>query len=479
MSERERYKVAIQFKQQLLELYDSGTHIIILFRMYLGFLIKFADLNQKNIKKRYSTFTRFQIADMEMSIWNAKIDYVLVALETAWIYTRRGGKSRGLTVIAVFFALLNKDVIWRTPYSRQLKQAGKWFDKNPFVEESAIFSKYYVKIYNSPEIDIGVLSAGRIASQEADILIYDEGGMIEKNKVIFDFYENSLPMIAGSDFKHIIHATTPARYTAIQDIWDFLKVEEVELDTRLTAFHTYKDCYWITPEHIERERRKHSDTPWYIEQNYECKWVVIGGAVFIHIAEIHTQDYLGFAPILATRKAKFIGVDFNNGDPHSPHYLLTIDYDDNFVYILDEYPFFGNKENMSGLSFLFDERWRILSMEVEDDLWNTQFTEQTKSMGLSCIYFGWSESEKQQRVQEVRNRVVIIDKTRASLTYKNLLEAAYDKGSRLAKLEKRTDQHGLDCLLHAMHQLGGTIHVSQMPDPMQGKVFAKQRILHV
>ena len=126
-----------------------------------------------------------------------------------------------------------------------------------------------------------------------------------------------------------------------------------------------------------------------------------------------------------------------------------------------------------------DLRWYDLSVEIEDDLWNTQFTEQTKSMGLSCIYFGWNEAQKQERVQEVRNRTIIIDKTRAPLTYKNLLEAAYDQGSRLAKLEKRTDQHGMDCLLHGVHQVGGTIYTPQRPDPLRGKVFTKQRILKV
>jgi hypothetical protein len=176
--------------------------------------------------------------------------------------------------------------------------------------------------------------------------------------------------------------------------------------------------------------------------------------------------------MMAQKKPKFCGVDFNAGDYQKPHYLVTLDYDENNIYILDEYTF-------TDLQFLFDERWRWLSMEVEDGLWNTQFTEQTKSMGLVCIYFEWNEGQKQERVQELRKRLLIIDKVRCPLTYSNLLSAAYDRGSRLAKLEKRTDQHGLDCVLHGVHPYGGKIYVSQRTDQQKGKVFAKTRILKV
>ena len=41
------------------------------------------------------------------------------------------------------------------------------------------------------------------------------------------------------------------------------------------------------------------------------------------------------------------------------------------------------------------------------------------------------------------------------------MEASYDQGERLPKLEKRTDQHGLDGLLHAIHDRSGVIYTPQ------------------
>jgi len=38
------------------------------------------------------------------------------------------------------------------------------------------------------------------------------------------------------------------------------------------------------------------------------------------------------------------------------------------------------------------------------------------------------------------------------------MEASYDQKERLPKLEKRTDQHGLDGLLHAIHDRSGVIY---------------------
>lgn len=426
--------------------------------MYLAFLREFAH-------PEYTQLTSFQIEDMLMSIFQDEIDNSKIALETAWNCTRRYGKSRNLTIIAVFFCLLNKEVIWRTPYSTQLKQAGKWFSWNPFVEEVAINTKNTVFVYGSTSIDIGVLSVGRAASQECDILIYDEGGWVEIDKVLYEIYKASRPMIANSNFKVIIHASTPARYTAFDEAWQDIKVKEDETKLRLTSEHPYQDCYWVSDEFVEDERRKNADTPWFVEQNYECKWVVYGGAVFNNIYEVHTSMGMEYAQKLAGSAITHIGVDFNAGDNMKPHYLLTMGFDAEFVYIKDEYTF-------TNLQFLFDRRWSRLSMEVEDKLWNEQFTTQLRRMGLDCIYNGWTKEEKMYRVQELRSRKILIDKTKAPLTYKNLLEAAYDKKSRLASLEKRIDQHGLDCALHGLHEASGEIYFSE-----RGKTPKKPKIL--
>ena len=63
------------------------------------------------------------------------------------------------------------------------------------------------------------------------------------------------------------------------------------------------------------------------------------------------------------------------------------------------------------------------------------------------------------RVRHVKSRRVIIDKKECPKTWTNFQEAAYDQNSRLPKLEKRTDQHGLDGVLHAMHAGEGVLSI--------------------
>ena len=100
-----RRNVCIQFKKQLLSLYNGGVHILDLFDYYLGFLMTHA------LSDRYKDYTHWQYKDMRMSIYNEHIDVIREVLETAWNYTRRGGKSRNLTVVGVFWSLIDKMVI--------------------------------------------------------------------------------------------------------------------------------------------------------------------------------------------------------------------------------------------------------------------------------------------------------------------------------------------------------------------------------
>jgi len=470
---KEKRKVINTFTRQLREVWkEEYPNPIKPFQMYLGFLRKFADPPGTRDKDKLALWTSWQLDDMEMCIYNKDINPEQETLQTTILRARRSAKTRDGSTVAVFPAILGYDVAWRAPIGGQLSKAGFWFSRNPFVKDVKLKERRVEFI--SPDckyIDIAPLTPGSTKGGDCDWMFYDELGDVIKRLQAYLLYLQSRPMVANSDFKHITNFSTPWRDTAFQDEWDITKKLEQQYNTILTSEHTADDCPWLTPEFIESEKANYPS--WYIDAMYYCKWTVPYGAVFEKIIVVGDPKYPHLTKEwLLAIKPKFIGVDFNAGDRDKPHYLLTLNYDEDNVYILDEFPF-------TDLSFLFEERWRFLSMECEDGLWNSQFTEQTKSMGLSCIYFEWNESDKMERVQELRNRTIIIDKDRAPLTHQNFLNAAYDPNSRLVKLEKRTDQHGLDCALHGMHQLGGTIHVSQRPDPYKGKVFAKQRILHV
>ena len=75
------------------------------------------------------------IEDMIMCIYNDKIDTSKQTLETFLLYTRRGGKTKNLTAIGVFFSLLGYLVMWRASFTDQLNMAKYWFLKNPFVNK--------------------------------------------------------------------------------------------------------------------------------------------------------------------------------------------------------------------------------------------------------------------------------------------------------------------------------------------------------
>lgn len=470
---REKRKVVQQFTKQIRDVWDACyPDPTIPFRMYLGFLRKYADPPGTRDKDKLALWTPWQIVDMEMCLYNPKINPERETLQTTVLRSRRSAKTRDGTTVANFWSVLGYDVGWRAPIGGQLAKAAFWFSRNPFVKDVRLNEREIRFISPlSKNINIAPLTPGSTKGGDCDCMFYDELGDVMKHLQAYLLYLQSRPMVANSDFRHITNFSTPWRDTAFQDEWDITKKLEIKYDTKLTSEHTADECPWLTPEFIESEKLNYPS--WYIDAMYYCKWTVPYGAVFEKVITVGDPKYPHLTKEwLSKIKPQFIGVDFNAGDRDKPHYLLTLTYDPDYIYVLDEFQF-------TDLNFLFQERFRNYSMECEDGLWNTQFTEQTKSMGLTCIYFEWNESEKMERVQELRNRTIIIDKNRAPLTHKNLLNAAYDPNSRLVKLEKRTDQHGLDCLLHGVHPKGGKVYVPIRPDPYRGKVFAKQRILKV
>lgn len=413
----------------------------------------FADPPGTRDKDKLALWTSWQLDDMEMCIHNEKVNPEIETLLNVILRSRRSAKTRDGTTLWNFWACLGYDCGWRAPVGGQLQKAGFWFSRSPFVKKVSIKDRYVR--YITPlmkTLDIAPLTPGSSKGSDCDCMFYDELGDVLKRLQAYIIYLQSRPMIANSDWKHITVSSTPWRDTAFQDEWDNTKRMEIAFDTTLTSEHTADDCHWITPEFIASERKNYPQ--WYIDAMYYCKWTVPYGAVFEKIYEVSDPK----SPILPAQlwgmQATHAGVDHNAGSRDNPHYIVTTTFDDTFFYWLDEYPF-------TDLWFLFDKKFRHISMEIEDGLFNTQFTDQEKRMGLNVIYYAWNEEEKMKRVQELRNRIQVIDKTRCPIAYANILNAGYDKKSNKVKLEKRTDQHGLDCGLHSFHPLNFNVHVSE------------------
>ena len=411
--------------------------------------------------------TEWQYRDMQMSVWNDKIDYTTTPLETAWKKCRRSAKTENASMLAVFFAILNKEVKWRTPHIKQLGKAKQWFSFNPFVTKIDQQENLIHACNSAFPIDVSILTVANCTGTECDVLIFDEGGWVFKNLIIYEAYRNARPMIASSDFKHIVHLSTPARYSAFDDAFDDCALLEQKLNTKLTIIRTSEDCSWISKEFIESEERSHSDCPWYIDQNYKCISTPYGGAVFTNYYDVNDalrvpdsvrQNWASHVPTHA-------GVDFNG--ELVQHYLILIKFVGDALLILDEIKF-------TDLNLLF--KYEKFSLELEDGLFSTPFADDARRVGLKCNYLAWDRIEKMQRVNRVRQRkMIIVDKRRCPTVWKNLQEAAYDQKERLPLLEKRTDQHGLDALLHADHDTETYLTVPKTAQSARKKALFGER----
>ena len=446
--------LASRFATQLLELLESGYHILDLFRMYIGFLTKFGGYTEKYDLRRV---TGWQMKDMEMAIWNDKVDYTKIPLETVHNKNRRSGKTKDATRLGTFFGILNKEVKWRSAYLAQQNMAKMWYNLNPFVRKINNLENnvYLVKPSQYP-VNLGVLSPANVTGVECDVAMFDEGAWVFKHLKVYEAYKNARPMVAPSDFKHIIHFSTPARYSAFQEAW--LEVESFaeSLDTQLTVLRTWEDCPWITPEFLEYEELMHIEDPSYVDQNYKGVWVVRGGAVFNNFYDIHDIKHVykeireGWDEIVCDKG----GVDWNG--EHTKHYLVLGKVTPQYVFIKEELKFV-NIEFLKG--YMHD-----VTLELEDDdPFSDSFADTAKELGIIGSYYGWDMPHKMERVRQLKIRTIIIDKAKCPTTWKNLQEAGFKKISRNAELEKRPDQHGLDGTLHMVHPDPGPVDYKRRP----------------
>ncbi|KKN22860.1 hypothetical protein LCGC14_0910900 [marine sediment metagenome] len=426
----------------------------------MGFLSIFGKHTPKYDMRRT---TDWQMKDMEMTIWNEFVDYTQVPLETVQNKNRRSGKTKDSTRTAVFFDLIGLEVKWRACYRPQLTMAKQWLYMNPFVKNinnlTGAVSLYGPAYY---PIDLSILTVANVTGIECDVAYFDEGAWAVKELQLYEAYRNARPMVAPSNCKHIIHFSTPARNTAFQEAWIEAELEEQRLGTKLTVLRTDVDCPWITEKWVESERIKHRDCIWYIDQNYKGIWVVYGGAVFNNFYDIHDahvpqeiRDKWNEIPLECG------GVDWNK--PITKHYLVMGQVVPKYVFVKKELKFWD-------IDFLKDYM-KYVSLELEDDdPYSNAFADTAKEKNIKCQYFGWNADAKMERVRQIQIRDVIIDKKECPTTYRNFQEASYDERYRLPFLKKLTNQHGLDGVLHMVHQIGGRI-IYKKVEPMMSNMI--------
>ena len=84
-------------------------------------------LEHYSYHEKLTQYAPFQIDDMILAINNPRV---------LLLRTRRGGKSRDESVMAVFWTIVGLNAIYYTYSKDQKSQLKKWFSYNPFVRET-------------------------------------------------------------------------------------------------------------------------------------------------------------------------------------------------------------------------------------------------------------------------------------------------------------------------------------------------------
>ena len=416
--------------------------------MYMGFIKKFGGhVGRGDEGKDLRLVAPWQMEDMEKAIYNEKVDYTKEILEIIWNRSRRSAKTENATELAVFFGIIDKQVKWRSCHKDQQKEAKIWYHLNPFVKKiSKLEGLIYLHGNSYYPIDLSILTPGNVTGQECDVLLFDEGGWVFKHLQLYEAYMHARPMVSASKCKHILHFSTPAKSTAYAEAWDFLKIKEDRYQTQFTFLRTVDICPWISEEFIENEKLVHADKLWYVLQNYYGVFAVPGGAVFNNYYDVndklHVSDEL--YEKFRSAKPKHGGVDWNGAI--TKHYLVLCYIDNDYIFVKEEIKFWDIHD--------LKKYEKNVSMELEDDdPYSDEYAQTAKEIGIRCAYFGWNEATKMERVRQVKARIVIIDRGRCPQTWKNFNEAGFTLSTqtRMPIMEKRSDQHGLDGVLHAAH----------------------------
>jgi hypothetical protein len=417
--------------------------------MYLGFM-------QALGVKYLIDYTQWQLEDYKTAITNYK---------TMWHRSRRGGKSIGLSVLAVFFSIIQFGyranagcVVWRAPYTDQLYQAQKWLKMNPFV---TYIDKSQNDIYvlDSEYIDMSCLSSGKVASRGVSVFIMDEYKKVNTGSVMMNDAKEAYGMLAEgpNDQKRMVSASTGARMTEffnqyLSDEWEY-------------CVHDWRECEWITDDFIESERRGNPQDPYYVPQEYECMWVARGDTAYRNVYIIDTVektivnnentwdfgDHPFFPEDWTFPSARKAGVDFNDS---AGHYIVAGSEDDEAIYV--------NSEHVVTTVTELKSYGRKYRMEIESGPFEINITNARKcrEQGVRATHRNWDKDTIARRFRKSMDKMIIIDKRLAPYTLKNLMEAVFDQNARESKLKKQSDQHGLDALLHMIHRTVFKIHES-------------------
>ena len=380
--------------------------------------------------------------------------------ESLWHRSRRSGKTLGMSHLAVFFAELefgacHGKVVYRCPHVNQLKGLKQWLKQNPFYVKFRK-TEYECDLFECKySLDIACISESTNVGLECSVLIEDEYSTINKDDELYIWMLDTRAFLAkGSiESKRHFHGSSGRKNTPFEDDYLYL----LEHDPSAIHVMPWTLCPWITKEFIEKEKKKMFDAAYWIEEQYECMWVMASGSFFdqnkLHVVK---DDFFKKLHL----KASSGGLDWNGAAVG--HILGEGHYDGaKTIYIMNE-EIFKSVEEVSRHIKEHEE----INYEVEGKPmqmgFNAGFSDHLQTLNTPCSYQNWQEEGeniKDARLAILQRSDVYVHE-RCKWFIKNYKEASYDKKNKKAtpQLKKTEDQHGLDYCLHLLHY-GGDIDV--------------------
>lgn len=401
-------------------IYDAGLKEKA-FDLFLRSVIKFA---KKNKKFKLDQYTPWQIEDMKLTLSHP---------EVLLLRTRRGGKTRDMTLIATFYSIVGKYVIWLAQSSDQLEQARRWFKLNPFVEAAKQYSIKFVKVKD--EMPFGMLTKSRTASKGVDVIVYDEMAKVSKQDDQYDYYLYSRGQLAeGRDHK-IISGTTPCLGSVEYE--QFLQLKEI--DEGAISIHDWHDCPWIDPDFIELEKQKHYNDKWYIQQEYECIHVARGGSLLSNIEEADLSNF--------KKKWNRIGVDYG---AKSMFVCVYIDEEEHNCWVLKEYEYdLLRDDDLQKAGKLISDK--EVGVMVEDGGFNYFIARWTARNLNNVRRTFWKKEDKSNALGKARRfEHIYVDPKLTPNTYNDLIYAIYKETEPIWVKNEKFPSHWLDAFMFSI-----------------------------
>lgn len=382
--------------------------------------------------------------------------------ESLWHRSRRSGKTLGMSHLAVFFAELefgacHGKVVYRCPHVNQLKGLKQWLKQNPFYVKFRK-AEYECDLFECKyPLDIACISESTNVGLECSVLIEDEYSTINKNDELYLWMLDTRAFLAkGSlESKRHFHASSGRKNTPFEDDYLYL----LEHDPSAIHVMPWSLCPWITAEFIAKEKKKMFDASYWIEEQYECMWVMASGSFFdqtkLHVVNSEYFKKMNLKPNVA-------GLDWNGAD--TGHILGYGFYDGYDLYILGEEKFLTVKEVHDWIQLHYPQIETEVEGKPKTMGYNAGFSDNLQSMDTNCSYQNWGEREdnlKDKRLALLQRANIYVHEN-CRWFIKNYKEACYDKKNKSAvpKLQKTNDQHGLDYALHMLHS-GGSMDIIQ------------------